>query len=249
MRRSYKIALAAVSCAIAVLAVVAQAFVSTLSIAINVVAALAISLPLTQRSVAGAVFSYVATALIGFLAVNIKALPFMIFYAPYAIIAYVLDFVFYPSDKVRLPKWAKIVVITVIKLGFFGAAFYACIALMKVVVADIALFGWEWTLPLLMLAGFVAFCAYDPLYRFVFINMSRIVTRYAGGNRRNAGRHDAPAKINEASVEPLDGDVFEGFSDEAEKESEDSDCNQNEGDNGDADQAVDGKKQDGGNAA
>ena len=239
MRRSYKIALAAVSCAIAVIAVVAQAYVSTLSIAINVIAALAISLPLTQRSVAGAVFSYVATALIGFLAVNIKALPFIVFYAPYAIIAYVLDFVFYPSAKVRLPKWTKIVAITVIKLGYFGAAFYACIALMKVVVTDIALFGWQWTLPLLMALGFVAFCVYDPLYRFVFINMSRIVARYAGGNRRNAGRPDAPSKSNAASVEPLDGDVFEGFADKEE----------NGGDTGDADKAVDGKKQVGGNAA
>ena len=239
MRRSYKVALAAVSCAIAVIAVVAQAYVSTLSIAINVIAALAISLPLTQRSVAGAVFSYVATALIGFLAVNIKALPFIVFYAPYAIIAYVLDFVFYPSAKVRLPKWTKIVAITVIKLGYFGAAFYACIALMKVVVTDIALFGWQWTLPLLMALGFVAFCVYDPLYRFVFINMSRIVARYAGGNRRNAGRSDAPSKSNAASVEPLDGDVFEGFADKEE----------NGGDTGDADKAVDGKKQVGGNAA
>ena len=239
MRRSYKIALAAVSCAIAVIAVVAQAYVSTLSIAINVIAALAISLPLTQRSVAGAVFSYVATALIGFLAVNIKALPFIVFYAPYAIIAYVLDFVFYPSAKVRLPKWTKIVAITVIKLGYFGAAFYACIALMKVVVTDIALFGWQWTVPLLMALGFVAFCVYDPLYRFVFVNMSRIVARYAGGNRRNAGRPDAPSKSNAASVEPLDGDVFEGFADKEE----------NGGDTGDADKAVDGKKQVGGNAA
>lgn len=239
MRRSYKIALAAVSCAIAVIAVVAQAYVSTLSIAINVIAALAISLPLTQRSVAGAVFSYVATALIGFLAVNIKALPFIVFYALYAIIAYVLDFVFYPSAKVRLPKWTKIVAITVIKLGYFGAAFYACIALMKVVVTDIALFGWQWTLPLLMALGFVAFCVYDPLYRFVFVNMSRIVARYAGGNRRNAGRPDAPSKSNAASVEPLDGDVFEGFADKEE----------NGGDTGDADKAVDGKKQVGGNAA
>lgn len=246
MRRSYKIALAAVSCAIAVLAVVAQAFVSTVSIAINVVAALAISLPLTQKSVAGAVFSYVATAIIGFLAVNIKALPFIIFYAPYAVIAYVLDFVFYPSEKVKLPKWAKIALITVVKLGFFGAAFYACIALMKVVVSDIALFGWQWTLPLLMLAGFAAFCVYDPLYRFVFVNMSRMVTRYAGGNRRNSGRPDASAKSGSASIEPLDGDVFDGYGDGANKG---DDVDKGSDGNGDLAKTDEPGKKDGDNAA
>lgn len=231
MRRSYKIALAAVSCAIAVLAVVAQAYISTLSIAVNVIAALAISLPLTQKSVAGAVFSYVATALIGFLAVNIKALPFMIFYAPYAIIAYALDFIFYPSEKVRLPKWAKIAVITVIKLGFFGAAFYACVALMNVVVSEIALFGWKWTLPLLMIAGFICFCAYDPLYRFVFVNMSRIVTRYAGGNRRNAGKSES-VKPSAPEVHSLDGDVFDGFSDEKKDVGEEDGAGKDEADGG-----------------
>lgn len=211
MRRSYKIALAAVSAAVAVIAVVAQAYVSTLSIAISVIAALAISLPLTQKSVGGAIFSYVAAGLIGFFAVNIKALPFIMFYAPYAIIAYALDFVFYPSVKIRLPKWAKIVVITVLKLGFFGAAFYGCLALMKVVVTDIALFGVKWTMPLLLVAGFIAFCIYDPLYRFVFVNMSRIVNKYVGGNRRNSGRTEEKKDAPSANVEPLEGDVFDGY--------------------------------------
>ncbi len=209
MKRSYKIAIAAVSCAIAVLAVVAQAYVSTVSIALNVVAALAISLPLTQRSVSGAIFSYVAASLIGFLAVNVKALPFIIFYAPYAIIAYAADFVFYKSEKVRLPKWVKIAVITVVKLAFFGAAFYACLTLMKVVVSDIALFGWKWTLPLLMLAGFICFCTYDPLYRFVFVNMEKVVSRYVSGGRRSGKPDIRPVAPTEP--ENAGGDVFEGF--------------------------------------
>ena len=221
MRRSYKIALAAVSSAIAVIAVVAQAYVSTVSIAVCVIAALAISLPLTQKSIGGAVFSYVAAGLIGFFAVNIKALPFIMFYAPYAIITYALDFVFYTSAKVKLPKWAKIAVITVVKLGFFGAAFYGCLTLMKVVVTDIAIFGIKWTMPLLMALGFIAFCVYDPLYRFVFINMSRIVNKYVGGSMRNSGRHEeknAPT----SSVEPLEGDIFDGYGDAGGKDNGDA---------------------------
>ena len=202
MRRSYKIALAAVSCAIAVIAVVAQAYISTMSIAINVIAALAISLPLTQKSISGAIFSYVAAAGIGFLAVNIKALPFILFYAPYAIIQYALDFVFYV--RVRLPKWVKIALITIVKLGYFALAFYACIMLMKIVIADIAIFGIKWTLPLLMVAGLVLFCAYDPLYRFVFVNLEKIVNKYVGGRKNEA-----------ASQYKYDGgEIFSGFPDD-----------------------------------
>lgn len=222
MRRSYKIALASVSCAVAVIAVVAQAYVSTMSVAINVAAALAISLPLTQKSVSGAIFSYVAAGIIGFLAVNVKALPFIMFYAPYAIIQYALDFVFYKSEKIKLPKWAKIVIITVFKTGFFAAAFYGCLMLMKVVIADITLFGLNWTLPLLMAAGFVAFCVYDPLYRFVFVNVGRLVSKYAGkrgGISSNAAKGDNGDDKNfresgTSIIMPLsnDEDIFEGFS-------------------------------------
>lgn len=222
MRRSYKIALAAVSCAIAVIAVVAQAYISTMSIALNVIAALAISLPLTQKSISGAIFSYVAAAGIGFLAVNIKALPFILFYAPYAIIQYALDFVFYV--RVRLPKWVKIVLITIVKLGYFAIAFYACIMLMKIVIADIAIFGIKWTLPLLMVAGLVLFCAYDPLYRFVFVNLEKIVNKYVGG-RKNAGRQSAKSDVSNGADNTVDyykydgGDVFSGFPDD-EKQNE-----------------------------
>lgn len=217
MRRSYKIALAAVSCAIAVIAVVAQAYISTMSIAINVIAALAISLPLTQKSISGAIFSYVAAAGIGFLAVNIKALPFILFYAPYAIIQYALDFVFYV--RVRLPKWVKIALIAIVKLGYFALAFYACIMLMKIVIADIAIFGIKWTLPLLMVAGLVLFCAYDPLYRFVFVNLEKIVNKYVGG-RKNEGRRsvnsDAQNKVDDAACQYKydGGEIFSGFPDD-----------------------------------
>lgn len=231
MRRSYKIAIAAVSAAIAVIAVVAQAYVSTLSIAISVIAALAISLPLTQKSIGGAIFSYVAAGLIGFLVVNIKALPFILFYAPYAIIAYALDFAFYPSEKIKLPKWAKIVVITVIKLGYFAAAFYGCLALMKVVIADINIFGIKWTMPLLMLAGLVAFCVYDPLYRYVFVNLSKIVNKYVGGNRRNSGRSEGKKEPPTASIEPLDGDVFEGYGKDGETDGKDENTYEKDGEN------------------
>lgn len=231
MRRSYKIALASVSCALAVIAVVAQAFVSTLSIAINVIAALAISLPLTQKSVGGAIFSYVAAALIGFFAVNVKALPFIMFYAPYSIVAYALDFILYPSEKIALPKWVKIALITVVKLGFFGAAFYGCLTLMKVVIADISLFGLEWTLPVLMAFGFAAFCAYDPLYRLVFVNLRKIVGKYVGGYRRNQGKPDnAGESAYRVEIAPDDGDVFDGFGDKRDRDGKaDKDERDNDG--------------------
>lgn len=238
MRRSYKIALAAVSCALAVIAVVAQAYVSAASIAINVIAALAISLPLTQKSVGGAVFSYVASGVICFLIVNVKALPFILFYAPYSIIQYALDFVFY--KKVRLPKWCKIAMITVFKLGFFSAAFYGCLTLMKIVIADIDLFGVDWTLPLFMLVGLACFCVYDPLYRLVFVNMGRIVTKYVGGDRRSRTSVGGDDVKSEAKIEKVEGDVFDGFGENGGRK--DTDGENDDKDEASAPENVDGKE-------
>lgn len=207
MRRSYTIALASVSCAIAVIAVVAQAYISTLTIALNIVAALAISLPLAKDSQAGAVFSYIATAVITFFAVNLKALPFIMLFGLYAVFQYALDFRFYLRVN-KIPKWLKIAIIVVAKIAFFFVAFWGCISLMKVVIADINLFGAKWTLPLFMMLGFGVFCVYDPFYRWVFVNMKKIVSRYIKGDTGRRGKRNTTDSQNNVNVENKDDDIF-----------------------------------------
>ena len=123
-RYSYEIALSAVSAAIAVIAVVAQAYVDALTIALNIIAALAINIPLTKGMWKGAIMSFVVSSLIGFLIVNINALPFIMLFGSYAILSWLLDFKFYKVEK--LPKALKIIVITVIKIGYYALMFWAC---------------------------------------------------------------------------------------------------------------------------
>ena len=110
------IALSAVGCAMAAIAVVVQAYVPV-SVALNVVAALFVALPLTRGYWGGALLAYVSAALIGFFTVNIQALPFILLFGPYTVVMWLLDFKFYEFTK--LPKWAKIVIITLVKIGYF----------------------------------------------------------------------------------------------------------------------------------
>ena len=86
-RYSYEIALSAVSAAIAILAVVAQAYVDALTIALNVIAALAINLPLTKGMWKGGIMSFVVSSIVSFLIVNIQSLPFIMLFGSYAILA------------------------------------------------------------------------------------------------------------------------------------------------------------------
>lgn len=169
------IALSAVGCAMAAIAVVVQAYVPV-SVALNVVAALFVALPLTRGYWGGALLAYVSAALIGFFTVNIQALPFILLFGPYTVVMWLLDFKFY--EFLKLPKWAKIVIITLVKIGYFFLMFWACLQLMQVVVADIELFGFEWTYPVLYAVGFALFCLYDPLFRWVYRCMITLISRH-----------------------------------------------------------------------
>lgn len=208
MRRSYNIALSALSSAVAVIAIVAQAYVSTLTIAINIVAALAVSLPLTKNCLSGAVFSYIVAGLIGFFVVNLKALPFIMLYGLYAILQYVLDFLFY--NKAKINKYIKIAIIIFVKIIYFLLAFWGCVSLMKVVVADIALFNINWSMPLFIALGFVCFCIYDPFYRWVFINFKKIVGKYIKGEdmRKRNNEHNIKNDSQDNKTNNDNDDIF-----------------------------------------
>ncbi len=200
-RRSYVIALSAVSCAMAAIAVVVQGYLPTARIALNVVAALFVALPLTRNSFVGALLSYICASLIGFFAVNIQALPFILLFGPYTLVMWALDFLFY--KKARLPKWLKIVVIVVLKIGYFFLMFWACLQLMKVVVADITLFGFEWTTPVLYAVGFALFCLYDPLFRWAYRCMVTVIGRHVRGGASK------PSKTQNISQEKTDKSPFD----------------------------------------
>ncbi|MEG1535974.1 MAG: hypothetical protein RR416_03265 [Clostridia bacterium] len=175
-KRSFAIALSGVSCAMSIIALLGGLFSPLAKLAFYVIAAIFVALPLTKNMWAGAIASYAITAIIGFFAGNIRSFPFIFFFGIYAIVLWALDFRLYNAQK--LPKVAKIVLIIIAKIAFFVASFFVCLALMKIVVGDINLFGWEWTLPTLLVVGFVAFSLYDALFRFVFATMQSMVNKY-----------------------------------------------------------------------
>lgn len=175
--RAYAVALAAISAALAVVFVVIQAYVPVMTIALNVMAAMAVNLPLTKNMWKSGILAYVAAAGLGFLFVNIKALPFIMLFGVYSVLAWSLDVKFYKIDK--LPKWLKITIITVIKIGFYFLMFWACYKLMGVALDTVNIFGKDLNLNFYILwgVGFAAFCVYDPLMRWVFKCESNLVSR------------------------------------------------------------------------
>lgn len=172
---SYEIALSGVSSAMAIIALVGAVFIPVAKLSLYILSAIFVAVPLTKNLWVGGIFSYLVTTMVGMLISNIRALPFVLFFGLYTLLAWALDFKLYKCEK--LPKWLTITLITIIKIGFYCLSFYLCFLLMKIVVADIVLFGWKWSFGILLACGFVLFCVYDPLYRFVYKNLVNIVSR------------------------------------------------------------------------
>ena len=177
-RYSYEIALSAVAAAIAILAVVAQAYVDALTIAFNVTAALAIQLPLTKGLWKGSLMAFVVTAIVSFLIVNIQALPFVMLFGSYAVLSWALDFKFYKIEK--LPKAFKIIFIALVKIGYYALMFWGCWQAMNLLfVNTINIFGEKYDLTFYAIWGicFAVFCLYDPFMRWVFKNECVLVNK------------------------------------------------------------------------
>lgn len=163
---SQEIAVSGVATALAIIAVVVQAYLPTLRIAVNVIAAMAVCMPLCVKSLKGSIFTYIISSAVGLAVSTINALPFVLFFGLYTIVIYLLDYVFYVKSKLIKP--IKILIIILIKWAFYALVFFAIYKLTGLVIADMELFGWEWTWWLLALIGFIAFSVYDPLFRYVF---------------------------------------------------------------------------------
>ncbi|MDE6550288.1 MAG: hypothetical protein K2M44_02140 [Clostridia bacterium] len=174
---SYEIALSAISAAMAVAFIVAQAYVPIMTIAINVMAAMAVNLPFTKDMWKGGVLAYVAASGLGFLIVNIKALPFIMLFGAYSVLMWLLDFKFYQSAK--LNKIIKIAIIALIKIGFYLLMFWACYVLMDIALDTASIFGKTFNLNFYIVWGvcFAVFCLYDPLIRWVFKCEKALINR------------------------------------------------------------------------
>ncbi|MBQ9114944.1 MAG: hypothetical protein IJY07_03300 [Clostridia bacterium] len=88
---SKKIALAGVSSAISLIAVILSFYIPNLSLSLNVLAAVGIMLPLTQKYYREAILSYVAVCALGGIFANIHILPFVLIGGAYTIATIVMD--------------------------------------------------------------------------------------------------------------------------------------------------------------
>lgn len=154
-------------------------FLPTMKLALFVISSLCVAIPLTKGMWWSAVATYAVSAIIGFFVGNIKAIPFILFFGLYALISWLCDFKLYFT---RLNKILKIVIITLIKLAYFGLAFWGCYKLMGLVISDIVIGKLTMKPWLFWLAGWVLFSLYDPLYRWVYRVMYTKINKVTGGN-------------------------------------------------------------------
>lgn len=192
---SQEIAVSGVATALAIIAVVVQAYLPTLRIAVNVIAAMAVCMPLCVKSLKGSIFTYIISSAVGLAVSTINALPFVLFFGLYTIVIYLLDYVFYVKSKLIKP--IKILIIILIKWAFYALVFFAIYKLTGLVIADMELFGWEWTWWLLALIGFIAFSVYDPLFRYVFEGEKALYDRVI--RSKNASNNKVKNNQNKSS--------------------------------------------------
>ena len=82
---SKKIALAGISSAIALIAVILSFYIPNLSLSFNLLASVGIMLPLTQKYYREAILAYVAVCALGGIFANIHILPFVLVGGAYTI--------------------------------------------------------------------------------------------------------------------------------------------------------------------
>lgn len=169
------VALSGISAALAIVFVIGAIYISFATLPCYILGALAISLPLIKRNIISSLLSYIVASLVAFFVGNIRMLPFIMFYGLYAILQWVLDFYLY--EKMDINKWIKIALDIVIKIGYFALVFWGLYALMNLTLADFSVLNIEWTMPLLILASFIAFVLYDLLYREVFKLIKRLLEK------------------------------------------------------------------------
>lgn len=88
---SKRIALAGISSAISLVAIILSFYIPNLSMSFNLLASVGIMLPLTQKYYREAILSYVAVCALGGIFANIHILPFVLVGGFYTIVTIVMD--------------------------------------------------------------------------------------------------------------------------------------------------------------
>lgn len=176
MKKSYVIALSGISCALALICVVGAIYVEFMNLTFAVLAAIFVSMPLTQKSWVGGILSYISTSIFAFLIGNIRALPFILFFGAYAIIQWFIEQKLYPIIKNNIAKYS---VGYVLKLGYFEAVIAIYWFLFNTLIPTLVIFGKtiKLTYLIIALAGIPIFLLYDLMMHLVFKNFTFIINK------------------------------------------------------------------------
>lgn len=176
MKKSHIIALSGISCALAFICEVGSIYVEFMTLTFAVLAAVFVSMPLTQNYWVGGILAYIATSIFSFLVGNINSLPFILFFGAYALIQWAIEQKLFPIIKNVFVKYSVGYLLKIAYFEVIVAIVYFCF---KALIPPLILFGKtiELTYLILSLAGIPIFLLYDLMMHLLYTNFAYIVTR------------------------------------------------------------------------
>ena len=217
MKRSQIIALAGLSAALGCVAMMLSLLIDVMSLSLGIVAAISLMLPLVGGSVLGAVFSYVSISILSGLFIGLNAIPFILFFGPFTIIGYLVDFRLY--DKLHLAKWAKKLIGYVIKGAYYVIAVVALGFIFKEMLIS-ELGEWlknPWVMLGVVLFAIAFFFLLDFVLHMVFINLRYLIRTRILKIQSSEGKRES--KVEDKTGDE-DVDVFGVDNDDASEQDE-----------------------------
>lgn len=181
----HRIALAGISAAISLGAVIASFYITQVSISLNILAAIGIMIPLSQEYYREAILAYVAVCLLGGIFANIHIIFFVLVGGAYTIFTIAVY-----NKKIKL----HMSLVSIIKIGYACFVFYIMYGLTKTFFIDLEKLNIKMGLvgtPLYLLlnAVFVAlFIGYDGILIIVYRSVIKIIERIFPSKSKNKGK-------------------------------------------------------------
>ena len=214
MKRSNVIALAGISAALSYVAIILSFYVDIMTLSFGAIAGISLMLPLAVGSVSGAIFAYVSASILSGLTVGFGALTFIIFFGPFTIIGYLVDFKLY--EKLKLKKWAKLIIGYTIKGVYYSISVTAVYFIMSAFGNVDFLLEPQW-LWLGVIALILIFFLFDILLHMVFVNLRYLV------RTRILKIHDGDTVKKDKKTEEIIDNVFDDDNQEDDSHDDNSD--------------------------
>lgn len=168
MKNSRVIALAAVSAAFVVLLLIAGAYIEVLDLSCLFFASLALMLPLTKNSRAGAFLAYLAGVFLGFIFTGMRLqimLPYALFFGLHPII----------NDIIEKKNFNKILALVIKTVWFVGVAFIVYYFTSFFVIENEVIK--QYIIPIIIVGGALFFIVYDYIMQRMQKSMNVIIDR------------------------------------------------------------------------